>query len=131
MNAVKHLILIIFLTLVAGCASVYRGYEGEPRNAKELAIVDVTGVAGVNIFAVDGKDRGIGLINVYELLPGKHSLLVNYHSNGREGNITVWFDAVAGEKYTIQAKVNAIQTSWSALVINVRTQKTVNIWPAK
>ena len=98
------------LLAAAGCAS-YRAYEGERRPASEVAVISgeakfraATPLALV-IRAVDGQTVDVRY-NSVELLPGKHSLLVDCQVAGEAATASrhsVDVEVGGGERYRLQA----------------------------
>lgn len=101
----RTILVLLLAAMVSGC-SVYRGYDGPRRSEHTIAILDVGSAFAndANIHLVDGKSRGFGLINTYELLPGERELTVGLATPGYDGEIVVtYFEAEAGKQYTIEA----------------------------
>lgn len=98
------------LLALAGCAT-YRAYDGERRPASEVTVISgeaklraATPLALV-IRAVDGRTVDVRY-NSVELLPGKHSLLVDCQVAGEAATASrhaVDVEVGAGERYRLRA----------------------------
>jgi hypothetical protein len=103
----KKALTFLILFLVSGCATqVNRQYEGPVRSEAEIAVLEHPDPlhSFFILERVDGKWRGAGLFDRYELLPGEHSITCSLHSPMRSSKyITVYFKAEAGKKYVAEA----------------------------
>jgi hypothetical protein len=100
------------LLAMAGCAT-FRAYDGERRPAGEVAVISgeaklraATPLALV-IRAVDGRTVDLRY-NSVELLPGKHSLLIDCQVGGEAATASrhaVEVEVGAGERYRLRAEM--------------------------
>jgi hypothetical protein len=75
---------------------------------------------------IDGKSRGFGIIERYELTPGNHSITAGLNLYGYHGNeITHSFTAKAGGTYSIKPLVSTKIMRWGFRIIDKATGKPV------
>jgi hypothetical protein len=115
----QKLILYMLPFLILGCATVYRqGTDVLPSDT--IAVLEhkeSTSGPGLIIEQVDGKWRGIGRFERYELMPGEHTLTVAYFDGFLMGTskLLVTFAAVSGKTYTLKGSSEGLK--WSAAVV--------------
>lgn len=121
-------IVVLHLT---GCAATYRTPGSESLPLSQLAILEHNSPtkSGITITKVDGKGRGFGIFERFELTPGEHSItaypLLPYH--GPE--ITRWFHAKEAGAYRVEAILNTTNRKamwWSLGVTDKETGQRVD-----
>src|SRR4051812_31188728 len=90
--------LVIAALGLVGCAGVYRTPGAEAAQLSALAVLEhEDDPAGVSIVEVDGKRRGDGYFQKYELTPGRHAFKIGVNIGIGVIPMTMSFKAVAGE----------------------------------
>ena len=128
----KVLFFILTVIIFSGCSTIYRGYEGMPLSADKIAILEHPNAMHSPFILedVDGKWRGMGVIERYELLPGEHSITCTLHNPFlTSAKITIFFKAEANKTYIAHAKVG--NSRWAMLIIEKATQKVVSYTKGK
>jgi hypothetical protein len=114
----RKLLLYMLPFILLGCATVYKqGTDGLPPDT--IAVLEhqkATSGPGLIIEQVDGKWRGIGRFERYELAAGEHTLTVAYFDGFLMGTskLLVTFTAVGGKTYTLKGSSEGWK--WSAAV---------------
>lgn len=79
------------------------------------------------ITQIDGKSRGIGWIDKFELLPGKRAVTASIDSYGYNGEpMTRYFTAEAGKKYLLVVTDNLQTQTWTFSIIDRTTGRAVD-----
>lgn len=124
----RKILLCFVLILVSGCAAtVNRQYNGPPRNQSEIAVLEHPDPlhSFFIIEKIDGKWRGTGLFDRYELLPGEHSITCSLHDpTKRSRNITIYFRAEAGNRYVALARSDG--KHWAMYIIDAHNRQVVS-----
>lgn len=101
-----------------GCATVYTQNSASlPNDA--IAVLEHNrseSGGGLIVQKVDGKWRGFGAIQRYELLPGEHTLTIAYFDGVfmGTGKLLVKFNAESGKTYSLRGRSEGLR--WSAAV---------------
>ncbi|MEO8602126.1 MAG: endonuclease/exonuclease/phosphatase family protein [bacterium] len=123
---------LALLLLCCGCTGTARLYEGAPRTAGEVAVVNV---GSTIVRAIDGQPRRGGAFDAiaFELPPGPHELTLVFELPARtvgirslpaqqgSGTCVLAFEAAAGKQYFLGARASSDVSlhwngSWSAWV---------------
>jgi len=119
--------VVSILLITTGCATVYRSPGAEKSPISELAVLSVT-QRNVSIRKVDGKLLvGGGTINRLELVPGTRSIttfLVSGYAQAAE--LTIEFEARAGEQYELKAKQNDERRRWEVWIVKKGTNPVIS-----
>jgi len=112
--------------LMAGCATVYRSPGAEQTPVSELAILSVKS-KNASIRKIDGVLRLVGTIKKLELTPGVRSI-TSYLVSGYApaGEVTIEFEARAGEEYELMAARNVEQWRWESWIVRKGTDVVVS-----
>jgi len=118
--------------ITTGCATVYRSPGAEKSPISELAILSIT-QRDVSIRKVDGKLLAGGTIKTLELQPGIRSISTFLVSGyARAAELSIEFEAVAGEQYELKAKHNDESWRWEIWIVkkgtNLEISKQVADW---
>lgn len=119
-----------------GCASgVYRIPAAEGKAGEELAVLELGDLSmrDVTVGAIDGKSRPWGLIDRYEITPGRHVITVRLIKGGATVNsepYDIEFTAERGKSYVLLG--SAISTGpyggkWRAWIVNKENRQTVSV----
>jgi hypothetical protein len=127
----KTLVMAICSLLLVGCASVYRQEAVRSLDPSQIAVIEMDLCKNSQcliVQEVDGKWRGFGWIERYELLPGVRRLKLIFVAPGVHGSnaILVEFDAQAGRTYTIRENADYAARKWNPVVVDVRSQAVVS-----
>jgi hypothetical protein len=124
-HVLQIVVAIILSLIISGCASVYRSPSSESLKPSEMAVIEDKDPvhSGIVIVYVDGKWRGFGIIESYELPPGEHSITVAlnkhfYKSSLEGGTITRWFQARAGRVYIIGVDIDMVAMKWGIAIVD-------------
>ena len=102
-------------------------YEGPRQLREEVAMLHIThgGVVVTRIDAIGKKHFALHGDSA-ELLPGRHTVEVNYASRKGTSNVPVMveFEAVAGATYRIEAEAGLNQ--WEAWIVDMSNRKRVS-----
>ena len=113
----KLLVFIITIFFLAGCTSVQQ-YPGPKISQDKIAVIvksDQNYPGQFYVSQINGKDRGIGMSDRYEFLPGPVSILVNYSSATLFGKpIEINETLSAGKVYSLKFKI--YKDSWKAWI---------------
>ena len=107
MGRYRYISVILFCVfLLNGCATTYRQYSGPELPEDKIGILEHSPIGsntGMIIEDVDGKWRGAGLIERYELLPGEHSITCTLRNPLMTSKkVTTYFKVEAGKRYIAQ-----------------------------
>jgi hypothetical protein len=84
MTQLRRLVLVcVASALLQACASTYRSPDLPTGGAAAIAVLEVEDFqlgAKFYISAVDGKPRGVGWFNRFELTPGRRAITVGVNS---------------------------------------------------
>ncbi|QOF80056.1 hypothetical protein [Variovorax sp. 38R] len=121
----------ISIACLSGCAtSTYKGLGTEALPVASLAVLENNDHMKTNIIEVDGRHRGNGFFNRYELTPGSHTLKIDlYVGIGARGTPpTIRFDVAAGETYELRYMAKVVEFGypsttyqWRPQIVNKRT----------
>lgn len=109
--------LLVAILMVAGCANTYRdaGFDGTPLS--ELTTLSIAS-RGASVRKIDGKLQLGKNFRHLELAPGVRTITVFLVSGyTTTGDVTIEFDAVAGEQYELHAKVDRENWQWLSWVV--------------
>lgn len=129
MTIKKMTYVCIASVLLLGCSNVYRTPGYETAKTSELALLEHRDPkeSGVIIGDIDGKWRGLGAKNVYELSPGEHSITASvFKGDFRSANMTRWFKADTGGMYEFISIVDMANMKWNFHVVDKKTSKNVD-----
>jgi hypothetical protein len=133
MKLVARVILMLAIGCITGCATgpIYRQPGVTSDNPAEIAIIKMDQCLHSQcliIVDIDGKSRGPGWFNQYELLPGERTLKLKFMSPGINGAraILVKFDARPGLTYEIRGNVDYATMRWNPQVVNTETGQVVS-----
>lgn len=118
--------LIFTLMLASGCASVYRSPEARTTPISELAILfETTNFAYIR--KVDGKLLAVASYKKFELAPGFRTITIFLVSGyALAGEVTVEFEALAGEQYELKAAHNDKRWRWESWIVRKGTDDVVS-----
>jgi hypothetical protein len=128
----KKIFYILFLTsLLSGCASTYRQNGLDATESSKIAVIESPPCESfqcILIQEVDGKWRGIGWIQRYELIPGKRTLKISFNSPGVRSAtaLLVEFSAAAGHTYTVRTNQNYSTMKWEPQIIDKNTKEVAS-----
>ena len=125
-------LFVSILLAVSACSNVYRMQGIESSSISEIAVLEelpnTREFVGVN--EVDGKFRGLGLIDRYELIPGDRTLTVRLVKGlASAAPLKLKFTAVAGETYQLKYEIRRVSETtgtWSAWIIRKGDGKSVS-----
>jgi hypothetical protein len=129
---VRFLAVVLFMSFLAGCTSVYKQDGVSSLPSSKMAVIDVPPCKlfsqCIFIQEIDGKWRGVGSITRYELLPGVRTLKLVFVAPGKRGEdgIIVRFDAQPGKRYAIEGNVSDSNMTWRPEVVNAVTREVVS-----
>ena len=94
-------------------------YEGPPRASHQVARLDLSHKC-VHVTAIDSYDKGHFAINkkYVELLPGHHSVTVNYRSRKGTSSAPVVLEFFARADHIYKVKARAGYRRWTAWIID-------------
>jgi hypothetical protein len=121
--------ILVVLLMLTGCASVYRQYKGPQLSDDKIAVLEHPDAlhSYFIIEDVDGKWRGLGMIERYELLPGEHSITCSLHNPLKTSKkVTVYFKAGKGKQYVAEALTNGKR--WTVQIRNKESNKIVSYY---
>lgn len=123
------LVLALALTLSA-CASTYHSPDLPTGDNSKIAILEpkeFSPLATFFIDAIDGKSRGVGWFNRFELTPGRRSITAGANEYSlRSASITRYFTARAGIRYHFVVHVDHAAKRWGFSIVEVETGQRVD-----
>lgn len=127
----RNFAVSLALVQLVGCATVYR-QEGVPSSdPSRIAVIEAEPCKNhqcLLVQEIDGKWRGPGWIQRYELVPGKRTLKLVFMAPGVHGKraLLVEFEAQAGRTYVIRENANFAAMQWNPEVVDTGTQEVVS-----
>jgi hypothetical protein len=118
--------LVVALLLCSGCASTYRDKALNAPGAPTPAVViqKFAMISDFIVFKIDDHNKPSGFARRFELVPGKHSVIVGLNEGlYRAEKMRIEFEAKAGETYEINAEMKSkiFSGTWHAWVTEVST----------
>src|SRR6185312_2682606 len=112
---------LIAILLCSGCASTHRDKALDAPGAPAAAVViqKFGTISDFILYKIDDHNRPVGFAKRFELLPGKHSLVVGLNEGlYRAEKMRIEFQAKAGETYEINAEMKSkiFSGTWHAWV---------------
>ncbi|MBL3824785.1 MULTISPECIES: hypothetical protein [unclassified Marinobacter] len=124
MSSVKFFSVVMVVFLLAGCATQNQ-FSGPERPDSELGVLHVDD--GLLVERINGKWRGVGLIDTYRFLPGVASVGVKANWGlVASGRLTLEFEAVAGEEYQLLL-IRSGKNEWTAEIIELSSKTAVTL----
>ncbi len=119
----SKLFLFLFAVLIGGCATTYRQDGLQSSDPSDIAVVEVPPCKNAQclmIQEVDGKWRGMGMIDRFELMPGRRTLKLVFMAPGviSKNGLLVEFDAMPGRVYTLSTNQNYQTMEWNPELID-------------
>ncbi len=129
MKYIKVFVILILLLLLNACVT-YRQFQGKlPPN--KISILQQIHLPALVVF-IDHRWVGPGIKTHYELLPGKHTLKVEYmdgrfgYSINSQNPLILNFTAKAGISYKMITIVSANTTQWTPQILEEKTGAVVS-----
>jgi hypothetical protein len=119
-------VVLTAVVLSCGTNKTLITYEGPRRSSDGVAIITVSDHAVITrVDDIGKKHIGISADSI-EVLPGLHTIEVNYRSwkGGSDQPLTLAFEAEAGRVYRVDAEAGYHQ--WTAKVVDLRTGRAVS-----
>lgn len=118
------------LLLLSACASTYRAPDLPIGGDSAIAILEPAIFdRGAKFFItkIDGKFRGVGWFNRFELVPGRREITAGLNPHDFKGSeITRFFTAEAGKKYLFVVKDDPVAMRWSFSILESATGRRVD-----
>ena len=121
-------ILILALLIQVGCGSpsLLRLYDGVPQPTAQVAILDISS-RSVYVMRIDTLVHRYAALTyeTIELLPGQHSLDLNYRSwkGGSSKPLTIDFTVQAGHHYKLKATAGYRQ--WTGWIVDIANDSVI------
>lgn len=112
LRKLRILALISSVVSICGCAGTYRSPDVIEQEGFSVINVEPSLRQEPYIVRIDGKQRGVGSFNRYEVPPGVRAITASISTRWRANTITKCFLARAGESYVFvgEVKTNLFDT---------------------
>lgn len=117
---------------LAGCVAIYRTPGAESVPLEKLAMLEYHGgaVSGYSISQVDGRRRGVGVFERFELTPGEHSVTVEVVTPFTYSKpIILKFNAVEQRTYELKHDLSSTgrtMSVWTTWIVDKGTGQRVS-----
>jgi hypothetical protein len=129
MNKKFYAFNVLVAILLAGCATYKMPGLSADKNAPRafLEHQDKSLTSKFFITEIDGKSRGIGFIDRFELQPGRRSITAAINGGIYSGDsITRYFTAEAGKHYVFVVTDDVKAQRWTFAIIDQETRFKVD-----